>query len=57
MHLFKLTDEQLTQMVLPERFKIDEHDKIELTFEELVEIVSKARTAGPRLVHLESLKE
>lgn len=57
MHLFKLTDEQLTHMVLPERFKTKEHDKIELTFDELVEIVSKARTAGPRLVQLENPKE
>lgn len=50
MHLFKLTDEQLTKMILPERYKMEEHDKLELTFEELVEIISKARQAGPRMI-------
>jgi len=49
MHLFKLTDEQLTKMILPERYKTEEHEKFELTYDELIEIVSKARTAGPRL--------
>lgn len=65
MHLFKLTDEQLTQMLIPERFVpptppeyegknmvyvFDSKDKFELTYDELVEIIRKARQAGPRMV-------
>ena len=65
MHLFKLTDEQLTQMLIPERFVpptppeyegknmvyvFDSEDKFELTYNELVEIISKARQAGPRMI-------
>jgi len=65
MHLFKLTDQQLTQMLIPKRFVpptpsehesknmlyvFDSEDKFELTYDELVEIISKARQAGPRLI-------
>lgn len=65
MHLFKLTDEQLAQMLIPERFVpptppeyegknmvyvFDSEDKFELTYDELVEIIRKARQAGPRMV-------
>lgn len=65
MHLFKLTDQQLTQMLIPERFVpptppeyegknmvyvFDSDDKFELTYDELVEIISKARQAGPRMI-------
>ncbi|MFV5592757.1 hypothetical protein [Acinetobacter junii] len=65
MHLFKLTDEQLAQMLIPERFVpptppeyegknmvyvFDSEDKFELTYDELVEIISKARQAGPRMI-------
>lgn len=65
MHLFKLTDEQLTQMLIPERFVpptppehegknmvyvFDSEDSFNLTYDELVEIIRKARQAGPRMV-------
>ena len=65
MHLFKLTDQQLTQMLIPERFVpptppeyegknmvyvFDSDDRFELTYDELVEIISKARQAGPRMI-------
>ena len=65
MHLFKLTDQQLTQILIPERFVpptppeyegknmvyvFDSDDKFELTYDELVEIISKARQAGPRMI-------
>ena len=65
MHLFKLTDEQLTQMLIPKRFVpitppeyegknmvyvFDSEDKFELTYDELVDIISKARQAGPRMI-------
>lgn len=65
MHLFKLTDQQLTQMLIPERFVpptppeyegknmvyvFDSDDKFELTYDELVEIIAKARLAGPQLI-------
>ncbi|MEO3357223.1 hypothetical protein [Acinetobacter haemolyticus] len=67
MHLFKLTDEQLTQMLIPKRFVpptppeyegknmvyvFDSEDKFELTYDELVEIIGKARLAGPQLIPL-----
>lgn len=60
-----LTDEQLTQKLIPERFIppkpaelegknvvyiFDSEDSFNLTYDELVEIVSKARMAGPRMV-------
>ena len=65
MHLFKLTDEQLTQMLIPERFVpptppeyegknmvyvFDSEDSFNLTYDVLVEIIRKARQAGPRMV-------
>ncbi|WP_336938954.1 hypothetical protein [Acinetobacter modestus] len=65
MHLFKLTDQQLAQMLIPKRFVpptppeyqdknmvyvFDSEDKFELTYDELVEIISKARQAGPRMI-------
>lgn len=65
MHLFKLTDEQLTHLLIPKRFVpptplefegknmiyiFDSEDKFELTYDELVEIIRKARQAGPRMV-------
>lgn len=65
MHLFKLTDEQLVQILIPKRFVpptpselegkdmvyvFDSEDKFELTYDELVEIISKARMAGPKLI-------
>lgn len=65
MHLFKLTDEQLAQVLIPKRFVLptpvdlvgknmeyvfDSDDKFELTYDELVEIISKARLAGPKLI-------
>ena len=65
MHLFKLTDEQLTQMLIPARFVpptpaeyegknmvyvFDSEDSFNLTYDELVEIIRKARQAGPRMV-------
>ena len=65
MHLFKLTDEQITQLLIPKRFVppttqeyegknmvyvFDSDDKFELTYYELVDIISKARMAGPKLI-------
>lgn len=65
MHLFKLTDEQLAQILIPKRsipptppeilsknmeYVFDSDDKFELTYDELVEIISKARLAGPKLI-------
>lgn len=65
MHLFKLTDEQLAQILIPKRFvpptpvelvgknmeyTFDSDDKFELTYDEVVEIISKARLAGPKLI-------
>ena len=65
MHLFKLTDEQITQLLIPKRFVpptpqehegknmvyvFDSEDKFELTYDELVEIIGKARQAGPRMI-------
>lgn len=67
MHLFKLTDEQLAQILIPKRFipptpkelidknmeyVFDSDDKFELTYDELVEIISKSRLAGPKLIPL-----
>ena len=60
-----LTDQQLTQQLIPARFVpetpdelkdknvvyiFDSEDSFNLTYDELVEIVSKARMAGPRMV-------
>lgn len=65
MHIFKLTDEQLAQILIPNRFlpqtakeyqdknviyTFSSDDKFELTYDELVEIISKARLAGPKLI-------
>ncbi|MDV7706555.1 hypothetical protein [Acinetobacter pittii] len=65
MHFSKLTDEQLIQTLIPKRFVpptppeyegknmvyiFDSEDKFELTYDELVEIISKARLAGPKLI-------
>ncbi|OEY95967.1 hypothetical protein BJD20_12720 [Acinetobacter proteolyticus] len=64
MHLFKLSDEQLTQILLSGLnqsskkhsetkdsdidFSFD--DKFELSYAELIQIIGKARAAGPRLL-------
>lgn len=60
-----LTDEQLTQKLIPTRFipekpeelknknvvyVFDSSDSFNLTYDELVEIVSKARKSGPRMI-------
>lgn len=60
-----LTDEKLTQQLIPARFVpetpdelkhknvvyiFDSEDSFNLTYDELVEIVSKARMAGPRMI-------
>lgn len=60
-----LTDEQLTQKLIPARFipekpeelkdknvvyVFDSSDSFNLTYDELVEIVSKARKYGPRMI-------
>lgn len=65
MHIFKLTNEQLAQILIPKRFMpdmppelkgknieyiFDSEDKFELTYDELIEIVAKARLAGPQLI-------
>ncbi|MDR2062456.1 MAG: hypothetical protein LBQ29_13760 [Acinetobacter sp.] len=65
MHLFKLTNEQLAQILIPKRFVpemppelegknvvyvFDSEDKFELTYDELIEIIGKARLAGPQLI-------
>ena len=61
----KLTNEKLTQELIPARFipeipskyegkdvkyVFDSSDAFNLTYDELVEIVSKARNAGPRMI-------
>ena len=65
MHIYKLSNEQLAQILIPKRFVpstpeeykdnnivyvFDSEDKFELTYDELVEIIGKARQAGPRMV-------
>lgn len=60
-----LTDQQLTQQLIPARFVpetpdelkdknvvyiFDSEDSFNLTYDELVEIVRKARMTGPRMV-------
>ena len=60
-----LTDQQLTQQLIPTRFVpetpdelkdknvvyiFDSEDSFNLTYDELVEIVSKARLAGPKMI-------
>ncbi|MFN3074743.1 hypothetical protein ACK1JC_14185 [Acinetobacter sp. TY2] len=61
----KLTNENLTQELIPARFipetppefegenfkyVFESSDSFNLTYDELVEIVSKARNAGPRMI-------
>jgi len=64
MHLFKLTDQQLTQMLIDDlnlssmkhsetkdtNINFGFNDKFELSYAELIEIIGKARSAGPRLL-------
>ncbi len=65
MHIFKLTNEQLAQILIPKRFVpkmpaelegknveyvFDSEDKFELTYDELIDIIGKARLAGPQLI-------
>ncbi|ENV08997.1 MULTISPECIES: hypothetical protein [Acinetobacter] len=65
MHIFNLTNEQLAQILIPKRFVpersaelegnnveyvFDSEDKFELTYDELLEIIGKARLAGPQLI-------
>ncbi|OTG78802.1 hypothetical protein B9T23_01660 [Acinetobacter terrae] len=60
-----LTDQELTQQLIPVRFIpetpdelkaknvvyiFDSSDSFNLTYDELVEIVKKARMAGPRMI-------
>lgn len=60
-----LTDKKLTQQLIPARFVpetpdelkdknviylFDSEDSFNLTYDELVEIVSRARMAGPRMI-------
>ena len=62
-----LTDKKLTQQLIPARFVpetpdelkdknviyiFDSEDSFNLTYDELVEIVSKARMAGPRMIRV-----
>lgn len=65
MNFTRLTDAQLTQTLLPKRFVpptppeyegkktvyvFDSEDSFELTYDELVEIISKARMTGPQMI-------
>ncbi|RZG94350.1 hypothetical protein [Acinetobacter pittii] len=65
MNFTRLTDEQLTQTLIPKRFVpptppefegkkmvyvFDSEDSFDLTYDELVEIISKARMKGPQLI-------
>lgn len=65
MHIFKLTNEQLAQILIPKRYVperppelegknveyvFDSEDKFELSYDELLEIIGKARLAGPQLI-------
>lgn len=65
MNFTKLTDEQLTQTLIPKRFVpptppeyegknmiyvFDSEDYFNLTYDELVEIISKARMTGPQMI-------
>ena len=66
MHLFKLTDEQLAQILIPKRFVpptppehegknmvyvFDSEDKFELTYDELVEITPDDIRLRKKLLH------
>ncbi|ELY6119671.1 hypothetical protein ACV3HB_003437 [Acinetobacter baumannii] len=65
MNFRRLTDEQLTQTLISKRFVpptppeyegknmvyvFDSEDSFNLTYDELVEIISKARMAGPQMI-------
>ncbi|MEB6670657.1 hypothetical protein [Acinetobacter pittii] len=65
MNFTKLTDEQLTQTLIPKRFVpptpseyedknmvyvFDSEDSFDLTYDGLVEIISKARLSGPQMI-------
>ncbi|HAV4456438.1 TPA: hypothetical protein JIR19_04270 [Acinetobacter baumannii] len=65
MNFTRLTDEQLTQTLIPKRFVpprppeyegknmdyvFDSEDSFNLTYDELVEIVSKAGMTGPQMI-------
>ncbi|EHU1558453.1 hypothetical protein A1Z55_RS10155 [Acinetobacter baumannii] len=65
MNFTRPTDEQLTQTLIPKRFVsptppeyegknmvyvFDSEDSFNLTYDELVEIVSKARMTGPQMI-------
>ncbi|MFA2885452.1 hypothetical protein [Acinetobacter pittii] len=65
MNFTRLTDEQLTQTLIPERFVpptppeydgknivyvFDSEDSFNLTYDELVEIIRKARMTGPQMI-------
>ncbi|WP_391485649.1 hypothetical protein [Acinetobacter pittii] len=65
MNFTKLTDEQLTQTLIPKRFVpptppeyegknmvyvFDSEDSFNLTYDELVEIIGKARMTGPQMI-------
>ncbi|MVM69597.1 hypothetical protein [Acinetobacter baumannii] len=65
MNFTRLTDEQLTQTLFPKRFVpptppeyegknmvyvFDSEDSFNLTYDELVEIISKARMTGPQMI-------
>lgn len=67
MNFTRLTDEQLTQTLIPKRFVpptppeyegknmvyvFDSEDSFNLTYDELVEIVGKARMTGPRMISI-----
>ena len=65
MNFTRLTDEQLTQTLIPKRFVpptpaeyegknmvyvFDSEDSFELTYDELVDIISNARMTGPQMI-------
>ncbi len=65
MNFTRLTDEQLTQTLIPKRFVpptppeyegknmvylFDSEDSFNLTYDELVEIISKGRMTGPQMI-------
>lgn len=70
MHLFKLTDEQLTHILISDLnqsrkkhsetkdsnsdFKFD--DKFEVSYAELIQIIGKARAVGPKLISDKQVK-
>ncbi|HFG6919704.1 TPA: hypothetical protein ACGIKE_000255 [Acinetobacter baumannii] len=65
MNFTQLTDEQLAQTLIPKRFMppkppeyegknviyiFDSEDSFNLTYDELVKIISKARMTGPQMI-------